>query len=162
MNQRRADRNYCHSPPNWMSSQIAPRASTLESSVQHMATINTHISRSESPRNLLDSEVFFWLLVFRALPSLPLPSDRLKGTRLTSEVQLRRLICFVCFFLLCFNMLRLEVRDGAREHRPKYQTPEKRLGTKHPAQNELIDQRRARQILSYHSRWSFGWQQMVH
>lgn len=30
-----------------------------------------------------------------------------------------------------------------------------------PSQNELIDQRKVRQILSSHSRWSFGWQQMV-
>lgn len=30
-----------------------------------------------------------------------------------------------------------------------------------PSLNELIDQRKVRQILSSHSRWSFGWRQMV-
>lgn len=112
LNQRCADRNDCHSPPNWMSflklhRERASERAKLESNDQHMAAINTHISLLESLGRLVDSEafsscwIFFVVLLFGCFPGAAithLPSDRL------NQISVLR-FCFLFFLGGCYNIL---------------------------------------------------------
>lgn len=115
---------------------------------QHIATIYAHISLLElvSLRCPRDSEMFSGSFCSPTHPppsaAILLLSDRLKTTNLLPGTRSWNNVDGL--FSSCCDQ------------------PDDHFNAERPSRNELIDQRKVQQILSSHSRWSFGWRQMVH
>lgn len=126
-----------------------------------MATIYTHISLLEplSLRSLLDSEAYSGCLFSLCCHLFP-SSDRLKEhiiSEVFSHYSFQRSVFLCCNMLLWLECEVAHVNAiQSTGFLKTHSAPSIQL------KNKLIDQRKIQQILSSHSRWSFGWQQMVH